>query len=187
MNEPASLLLVLPESKRKIVEVLLKNPGSVLSFPWFKAELCSPSGMSERTLRRNLKALVRQGVLGTIELKNKGIFYGFPNVIANLGIRNVALQSTGARGNACISTRLPMLPVSPEEMIEDLRKAKEKPVIRPTGRSARLRKAQLKNYITGIDWQIDEMMQLIAKRDMVKRRQEIADKYSGTPGDQETT
>jgi len=162
---------------------LLKNRGCILSFPWFVAELCGPNGTSEKTLRRNLKSLVWQGVLGFVKSDNGGIFYGFPNLTNHPKIRQLAMQSRGARGDASFVTTVWLQHITAEEAIEQLRHAKEKPVFRPTARSARGRSAQMKQYLTAIDWQIDACKQSIARRDIERRQQEIADKYS--PGKKE--
>jgi hypothetical protein len=177
----------LRKNKRRIVELVLKEPHLLWSYPYFKAELCGADGMSERRLRSNLKSLVDEGVLGMVVSANGGISYGLVHITNDPVVRNSATASTTARGGVTVSLKTEFRRVTPEEMIEGLKRARDKPVIRPTGRSRKVKNAQLKNYITGINWQIDYQKQMIAKRDMEKRRQEIEDKYSKTPDSQETS
>ena len=169
----------LRKNKRRIVELVLKQPHLLLSYPYFKAELCGADGVSERRLRSNLKSLVDEGILGMVLSTNGGVSYGLPHVANDPAVRNLAAVSTCARGGATVSLKVKLVKLTPEETIEWLRKARENPVIRPTGRSRKVKNAQLKNYITGINWEIDRQKQVIAKREMEERRLEIAQKYSG--------
>jgi hypothetical protein len=54
-------------------------------------------------------------------------------------------------------------------MIERLRNIRENHVIRPGGRTAKQRAAQVKNYLTMIDWQIDWYKQKIAEMKLEER------------------
>lgn len=182
MNEVPDLVAALPENKRKIIEVMLQNPALLLDLGWFKSCLCGPGGMSERRLRSNLKELEKKGVLGRVGAKDGRAFYGFPNVVNDPVMRAAALKHTGPKGKsvgrtATIISKPRVELVTPEFMVANLLRAKEHPVIRPTGRSAKQRRAQLKNYLTAIDWQIYYFQQMIAKRELEARRKEIEDKY----------
>jgi hypothetical protein len=172
----------LRKNKRRIVELVLRQPHLLLSYPYFKAELCGPGDMSERRLRSNLKSLFDEGILGMVPVANGGVHYGLPHLTNDPLLRGRASSVTSARGGATVTLKIKVRNVTPEEMIEALKMARDKPVIRPTGRSRKVKNAQFKNYITGINWQIDYQKQLIAKREMEKRRQEIENKYSKTPG-----
>lgn len=170
----------LRKNQRKIVEVLLKQPHCALSYPWFKNELCRRRGMSDRRLRSNLKKLVSQGILGEIPTDNGGVFYGFPNVTDNPSVKAFCKSSSTARGEPVFSLILPpnrVKHLTYEEMIEDLRMAKENPVFKPRERSERRNRALMKNYLTMIDWQIEWYKEQVAKREMEKRRKEIEQKY----------
>ena len=171
----------LRKNKRRIIEFVLRDPVHLWSYPYFKEGLCGKEGMSERRLRSNLKSLVNNGILGSVEVENGGVFYGPPHVANDPVLRGLASSVTSARGEICVTLKTAALTLAPEEMIEWLKKAREKPIIRPTGRSRKVKKAQFRNYILGINWQIDQLKQVIAKTEMEKRRQEIADKYSMTP------
>jgi hypothetical protein len=173
----------LRKNKRRIVELVLKEPHLLWSYPYFKTELCGADGMSERRLRSNLKSLVDEGILGMVTSANSGISYGLPHITNDPVVRNTATANATARGGVTVSLKVGLGRVTPEEMIDMLKRARDKPVIRPTGRSRKVKNAQLKNYMTGINWQIDYQKQMIAKRAMEKRRQEIEDKYSMTPRD----
>lgn len=177
MNRVSQSLEGLRKNERKIIEFMMVGPSQLQSYPRLKGVFCDWHVMSDRRLRSSLKSLVKQGFLGVIELDNEGRFYGFPNIVNDPFNHSAALQCKFARGNRAVYEKVGVQAATPEEMIERLRNIKEKPVIRPDRRTAKQRTAQVKNYLTMIDWQIEWYRQKTAKRELEERRKEIEAKY----------
>jgi hypothetical protein len=148
---------------------MMDGPSQLQSYPRLKWVLCDWHVMSDRELRSSLKRLVKQGFLGVIELENEERFYGFPNIVNDPFNHSAALQRKFAHVNRAVYQRVGVQAATPEEMIERLRNIRENHVIRPGGRTAKQRAAQVKNYLTMIDWQIDWYKQKIAEMKLEER------------------
>ena len=182
MNEMPKALDSLSENKKAIIRVILVNPDSLIDFRWLKLELCGPGGMSDRRLRSNLEAIVSDGILDKVRSASGMVFYGLTYAANDPLIRGTALRHRGKKSSrgehlGTIVTKRRTVSLTPEERIDWLKKAKEEPVYRPPGRSEKARRAQMKNYLTMIDWQIDECKQEIEKSKLDARKKEIEDKY----------